>query len=127
MTQNRIGAVLNCSKDIPNYFASSEHIEYMRIPVDDMMRKEDMHDMSAYINHGVSFVYKNRNLDKKNVLIHCMAGRQRSAIICAAYLYRTKNEKSGKDAINKIRKKRTEAFHYGQSVNFQTCLDKLQR
>jgi len=47
--QNRIKAVLNCSKDIPNHYAHHKDIEYMRIPVEDSLKQKDTDLIYEYL------------------------------------------------------------------------------
>lgn len=59
---------------------------------------------------------------KKGTLL----GRQRSAISVAAYLI-SKHKMTPHDACKYIMDKRKEAFHYGQSLNFDQALDKYHK
>jgi len=120
--RKNIGAVLNCTPDVPHYFAhSSGAVEYMRINVNDSLQQVDFQKMAAFIPCGVQFIHKNLELDKKPILVHCHAGVQRSAAMVAAYLmykFRLPLEK----AINHIIRQRSVAFLFGRSVNFKTSL-----
>lgn len=124
----KIKAVLNCSKDvdIPNHFAHIKDIEYMRIPVDDSLKEKDFDLMLQYFPVIVEFINKHANIQKNNILIHCWAGRQRSAISVAAYLV-AKHNMTPHDACKMILDKRPEAFHYGQSLNFDQALNKYYK
>ena len=71
---NRIGAVLNLTPEVQNYFASkSGDVEYMRLNVNDSLKQEDFNKMFKYFPSGISFIYKNLNLEGKNVLVHCLS------------------------------------------------------
>lgn len=124
----KIKAVLNCSKDhdIPNYFAHNKDIEYMRIPVDDSLKEKDFDLMLQYFPAIVEFINKHVNIQKNNILIHCWAGRQRSAISVAAFMV-AKCNMTPHDACKMILDKRPEAFHYGQSLNFDQTLNKYYK
>jgi protein-tyrosine phosphatase len=122
----KITAVLNCTKDIPNYFASKKNIEYMRIPVDDSLRETDFKKMYQFFPAIVQFIYKHIVLQGGNILVHCYAGRQRSCISVAVYLL----EKMGMtpaEACKFIMDKRPEAFHFGLSLNFEDSLNKYYK
>lgn len=123
---NKIKAVLNCTKDIPNHFVCKKDIEYMRIPVDDSLRETDFRKMHKFFPVIVEFIYKHAVLQGNNILIHCYAGRQRSAISVAAYLlYHHKMTPS--EACKYIMDKRKEAFHFGLSLNFEDSLNKYYK
>jgi protein-tyrosine phosphatase len=122
-----IKAVLNCSKDIPNYFYNNnKDIEYLRIPVDDSLKQVDFDKMFEFFPIATEFINKHVNLQKNNILIHCYAGRQRSAICVAAYLVKFEGMKPHK-ACKMILDKRPEAFHHGLSLNFDQSLQKFSK
>lgn len=123
--KNKIKAVLNCSKDIPNTFACKKNmdIEYMRIPIDDSLTERDFKKCYEFMPVIVEFIYKHVVLQKNNILIHCYAGRQRSAISIAAFLV-AKKGMTPLEACKFIVKHRKEAFHFGLSLNFESSLNK---
>lgn len=118
--KNRIGAVLNCTTDVPNHFRRS-NVEYMRIPVEDNLRENQINKMTLYMPHACSFIYKNLNIEHKNVLIHCHAGMQRSAAVVLYYLMKVGGMKK-RDAIRLMRSKRGIVFHGGAHINFEKAL-----
>lgn len=122
----RIKAVLNCTRDIPNHFAHNKEIEYMRIPVEDSLKDKDFKLMFEYMPSIVEFIHKHVNLQKHNILIHCWAGRQRSAISIAAFLV-AKYKMTPQEACKLIMEKRPEAFHFGKSLNFDQALNKYYK
>lgn len=124
--EKKIRAVLNCTKDIPNHFACKKDIEYMRIPVDDSLRETDFKKMYEFFPVIVEFIHKHVVLQKQNILVHCYAGRQRSAISVAAYLV-AKMGMTPADACKYIMDKRKEAFHFGLSLNFEESLNKYYK
>lgn len=124
--EKKIKAVLNCTKDIPNHFACKKDIEYMRIPVDDSLRETDFKKMYEFFPVIVEFIHKHIVLQKNNILVHCYAGRQRSAISVAAYLV-AKLGMTPADACKFIMDKRKEAFHFGLSLNFEDSLNKYYK
>lgn len=123
--KKKIKAVLNCTKeaDVPNHFAKNTSIEYMRIPVDDSLREKDFKLMYQYMPVIAEFIHKHVDIQKHNLLVHCVAGRQRSIIAVAAYLV-AKHNMTPHDACKFMLDKRPEAFHYGLSLNFEDSLKK---
>lgn len=114
-----IGAIVNCTPDVPNTLCNE--IEYMRLTVDDSMRSDDFIKMQKYFMPAIWFIYKNHDLEKKRVLVHCHAGMQRSAIVVAAYLVYFHNA-TIKQAIQHIVSKRPICFLGGSNVNFLPSL-----
>lgn len=126
ITDNKIQAVLNCTKDIPNYFAHVRDIEYLRIPVDDSLKEKDFELMYQYMSLIVEFIDKHVNKQKHNILVHCYAGRQRSAIAVCAYLV-AKHKMTPHEACKYVLDRRQEAFHHGLSLNFDKSLLKFYK
>jgi protein-tyrosine phosphatase len=122
----KIKAVLNCTKDIPNHFANNKDIEYMRIPVEDSLKDKDYELMYQFMPIIVEFINKHANIQKNNILIHCWAGRQRSAISIAVFLV-SKYGMTPHEACELILSKRPEAFHFGKSLNFDQALNKYYK
>ena len=119
-------AVLNCSKDIPNTFRSEDSIEYMRIPIDDSLKEVDFEKAFECMPAAVEFIHKHAILQKNNILIHCYAGRQRSAIMVAAYLV-SKCGLTPVQACKLLVDKRPESFHFSASLNFSSSLEKYYK
>lgn len=124
--KKNIRAVLNCSRDIPNHFANNKDIEYMRIPVEDSLKQKDYDLMFEFMPAIVAFIHKHIAVQKNNILVHCWAGRQRSAISVAVYLV-DKYGLDPKEACKVVMDKRPEAFHFGKSLNFDQALNKYYR
>ena len=122
----KIKAVLNCTRDIPNHFAHNKEIEYMRIPVEDSLKEKDYQLMYQYLPCIVEFIHKHAYIQKHNILVHCWAGRQRSAISVAGYLV-AKHGMTPHQACKLVLDKRIESFHFGKSLNFNTSLTKFSR
>jgi protein-tyrosine phosphatase len=125
MKEKKIKAVLNCSKtrDIPNYFRDSD-IEYMRVPVDDSLKKKDFDDMYKLLPSIVEFIHKHVDVLKQPTFVHCYAGRQRSVCAIVCYLM-AKHNMTPEQACKTVLGKRKEAFHYGLSVNFDQTIYKF--
>jgi len=118
--KRNIQAVVNLAPDIGNMF-SHQNIEYLKINVDDSLKNNDINIMTTSLPHIVEFIYTKRRLLRKNVLIHCHAGQQRSCIAMAAYLCKYHNM-SIDEALAKVQKMRPIAFGMGFNVNFITSL-----
>ena len=78
--------------------------------------------MEWYLPLAVEFINKHINIERNNLLVHCYAGRQRSAISVAAFMVKYLGM-TPKEAAVYIQDKRQEAFHHGQSVNFDQALN----
>lgn len=116
----KIKVIINCSTSIPNYFQYTTNIEYFRLAVEDNLLEYDVDLMTKYLPNYVNIIDKSLSQNKP-VLVHCYAGRQRSACLITAYLI-YKYKYSIEDAYKYIRSKRKEAFHYGRSYNFNRSL-----
>jgi hypothetical protein len=82
LTENKIHAVFNCSKDIP--FHPSVKNQY-RVPVHDNLQPAEISNMEKWapeIAYKIMREYKAGH----NILIHCHAGMQRSTTACAFFL-----------------------------------------
>lgn len=117
----KIRAVLNCTKDVPNYFAHKKDIEYMRIPVNDSLKERDFELMYNYFPCIVEYIHKHVVLQKNNILVQCHAGKQRSCIAMVAYLV-AKHDLNPHEACKYMLSKRKESFHFGLSLNFEDSL-----
>lgn len=124
--KHNIKAVLNCSKDIPNYFYKNKDIEYMRIPIDDSLKEIDFEKAYNFMPAAVEFIHKHVDLEKHNIFVHCAQGRQRSAIMLTAYLV-AKHKMTPKQASKLILEKRHEAFYFGKSYNFESSIERFYK
>lgn len=121
MERKDIKAVLNCTPSVPHKF-KGKGIEYVRIPLDDSLKMIDINKMTIYLPYIVQNLRIMHHKQKRNVLVHCHAGMQRSAIVVAAYLVQYYN-KTPSEAIKYIVKKRPIAFYNGDSINFEKSLN----
>lgn len=120
--KNNIKYIFNISNGIPNYFDSNYQIKYYNLYVADSLLKKDIEIMNNALPYLVNVLDECLEKDDGNILIHCHAGRQRSAILVAAYLV-YKFHMTPDEAYNFILEKRPEAFHYGTSYNFHKALE----
>lgn len=153
--ENNISVIINASVDIPFIFDVLDPAEYgiskletYRIPVYDSLLEHDIYIMEQYLHKVLPFLLKKLLKEKKNILIHCAAGRQRSGCVVAALLYvlidnnlmKLENEQIGggieepkvidknklmKRIIKYIIKRRPQAFSYGLRVNFKSSLERF--
>ena len=118
-----ISAVLNMTPSVPNVFCADERIEYLRIPVFDSYEKRDPSLLYSYLPVITEFIYKIAVIEKKNIFIGCHLGRQRSCAAVAAYLMRF-YKMTPYEAMEFVTKKKSDAFHFGASVNFARALNR---
>lgn len=127
---NNISVILNCTPDVPNKF---NYIEYLRINIDDSLKPQDIAKMTTFLPCILAFLYDKHTIKKKNVLVHCHAGMQRSAVIVAGYLMKYSKipcaEKLCKpmEVINYIINIRPVAFRNKTSINFEQSLRVLYK
>lgn len=107
--------IVNCTKDLEMLNGNN-----IRIAVDDDMSDEAINGMLEALPNVIQLIDDNLKNNKK-VIVHCLAGRQRSATVIAAYLM-SKHGYSLQDAIEYIRTKKRDAFF--PSVNFMNTLKK---
>jgi hypothetical protein len=134
--KNKIGVVINCSKNIPCKFTSN--CRYYRIAINDpgvfsvpdlqsALNQDDISLMTKVLPYIVQLIYLYLH-NGVPVLVHCHAGMQRSAAVVAAYLMKyqysgIKNKKlKYQSAYQQVLAKRPVAFNYGQNVNFGPAL-----
>src|SRR5690242_12279911 len=118
-----IQAVLNVTPNLPNSFCSDERIEYLRVPVYDTHGKRDLNRMYQYLPVITEFMYKTSVMERKNLLVHCALGRQRSCAAIAAYLIKFYKMTPIK-AMDFIISKKPDSFHWGKSANFAKSLNR---
>lgn len=108
--------VINATRDVP--FNKNLKAINHRIPVEDNLQYNEINNMYKMLPNVVKIIkkYKDKNY---TILVHCVAGKQRSCAIVAAYLMKY-NNLSYKESINFIKNKRPFAF-FG-NVNFKLAL-----
>ena len=135
LSKNKINLVINCTPNIP--FLSNSNIrgiETFRIPVYDSLLEKDIILMEQYFKIIIPLLLRKYTIEKKNILIHCHAGKQRSAIVTAALLKvlvdnnyinitdipkQSNKIKQFNYIYNYMLSKRPKVFSYGFRVNFE--------
>jgi predicted protein tyrosine phosphatase len=105
-----IQVVFNCTKNLE--FSPIIKIKY-RIPIEDNLAEEE-----------IAFKIMSEYLDGKTILVHCMAGMQRSACAVAFFLIAFLRMRA-LDAMKMIKEKRLIAF--SPRANFGRAIDYFDR
>ena len=125
MRQNKINVVVNCTKNVPfidltsNSDIKNELCRYKyRVAVEDDLTTKEIKKMKEYLDTIIDYV-RHHMLKERNVFIHCMAGMQRSAIICYCYLCKYEYPDNHRTAFNIMRRERPIVFTPG--MNFENA------
>lgn len=100
LEKHNIGLVVNCSKDIPNYFEDS--LKYIRVSVEDKLDQDIYTFLDKTINIMDKYLTDN---PEKNIFVHCFMGSSRSATVIIAYLIKFRKY-TRRDALLFLRQKR---------------------
>jgi protein-tyrosine phosphatase len=107
-----IGAVVNCTKRHPfSCHVRERGLLHLRVPVDDS--RDQVSSMDGMLDGAILFI-RDSLRSGKPVLVHCYAGMQRAATVCAAFL----SEANGEDHLSSmlyLKEKRPVVFH-GQAT-----------
>lgn len=142
---NNISVIINCSKDIEDSFSlnllkpieeapidvqtwlyeNSFYIKYYRIPVDDNGKDQEVENFREYTIKLLSIIKNDFDKGKK-ILVHCLAGNQRSASFVCAFIMLYKNIKLI-DSIKLLLEKKPNVFFFGNRINFINALEKLEK
>lgn len=120
LKKNNITVIINATMGVPHKFQRNG-IKYVRVPVEDSLKVSDINKLTAYLPYVVQTVRKYHKTQRKNVLVHCHAGMQRSAAIVASYLMQYYGYEPTK-AIKYVISKRSIAFLHGESINFEKSM-----
>lgn len=117
--KRHIDIIINCSTDLPFIPELDEfNIEYIRLPVNDLLNPEDNLAMLHALPKITYYIWKNLKQGRR-ILVHCYAGKQRSAAVIAAYLITYMNL-TAQQAILLLQSKRIICFT--PSCNFESAL-----
>lgn len=115
--RNNIQVVFNCTKNLP--FSPMIPIKY-RIPVDDNLEEEEIRNMELWSGE-IALKIIREYMEGKTILVHCMAGMQRSAA-SVAFMLIAYNKMRALDAMKFIKEKRRIAFfpraNFGRSIDY---------
>jgi protein-tyrosine phosphatase len=117
--ENNINVVVNCSKDIPFYHNNTKNY---RISIHDNLEEEEINKFYDYLNKIIPLIHDHL-LNNDKILVHCYAGKQRSASIICCYLMKYGNM-TLKQSIESIKSKRLIAFT--PYINFKDALIKYE-
>jgi protein-tyrosine phosphatase len=140
----KIDVIVNCSKDLKNEYSlnllkpieeapleiqewlynNSYYIKYYRIPVDDNGKDNEIQNFYKYTMEILDLII-NEYKKGKNILVHCLAGNQRSASFITAFLMLYKNI-TLEDSISYLLNKKPNVFFFGQTINFINALKKIE-
>jgi protein tyrosine phosphatase len=139
-----ISVIVNCSKDLENKFQlnllkpiehapkivqdwlfdNSYYIKYYRISIDDNGKQEEIHNFYELVKELLPIIEIEYNKGK-TVLVHCLAGNQRSAAFICAFLMYTKKFTLN-EAISYLLEKKPNVFFFGSQINFKNSLIKIE-
>jgi predicted protein tyrosine phosphatase len=115
--RNNIVVVFNCTKNLP--FSPIIPIKF-RIPVDDNLEEEEIRNMELWSGE-IAYKMMTEYVEGKTILVHCMAGMQRSAASVAFFLISYLKMRA-LDAMKMIKEKRMIAFYpranFGRSIDY---------
>jgi protein-tyrosine phosphatase len=139
-----ISVIVNCSKDIKDTFSlnllkpiedapkevqewlynNSYYIKYYRISVDDNGKDIEINNFYKYTMEILSLIC-DKYKEGKNILVHCLAGNQRSAAFICSFLMLYKNINL-EESIAHLLVKKPNVFFFGKAVNFNNALEKIE-
>jgi len=145
LKKKNISIIVNCTKDIDNKFElrllkpieeapsdvqywlmeNSYYINYFRIPVDDNGNDDEVDNFYNYVVEllpQIEYLYQYG----KTILVHCLAGNQRSAaFICAFLMYNKKLVYE--EAVGLLFYKKPNVFFFGEQINFNKALLRIDQ
>ena len=117
---NHIDVVINCTKDLP--FKMVAPTQY-RVPLDDNLEEVEIRNAALW-SYEIAYTIMKHWKKGDRILIHCMAGRQRSAASIAMFLIFQKHFTT-RQAIAYLREKRPVAFM--PSPNFLESIQEFEK
>jgi protein tyrosine phosphatase len=118
--ENGINVVFNCTKNLP--FSPIIPYKY-RIPVDDNLQEDEIRNMELWSSE-IAFKIVTEYREGRVILVHCMAGMQRSAA-SIAFMLIVHVRMHALDAMKFIKERRNIAFH--PRANFGRAIDYFDR
>ncbi len=129
-----IEVIVNCTKDLNNVFEpifinpiesapievqnwiKNNTVKYYRLPIDDNGKKEELDNFYILSPQIIKELEKEYHSGKR-ILIHCLAGAQRSCSLTAYLLMKITGKKFDEVSLM-IVNKRKQAFCFGKQFNF---------
>ncbi len=110
--------VVNCTKNMPMVRGDG-----LRLAVDDDGSAEATHAMAMALPYVVRRIHEAVCAGGRQVVVHCLAGQQRSPAVVAAYLMRHRSM-TPQQAVEHVRGCKPDAFFC--SVNFWAALEQFR-
>ena len=126
--QSAVGfdAIINCTRDVPFFRDDSGCVKYRhRVAVEDNRDPQQQKEMAMLLMTTVRLM-DSLWADGNRILVHCLAGHQRSPTIVAAWLMFRETEFNCINAILFIKSRRPEAFFEG-GVHFAQALNDFEK
>ena len=121
LRSKNIKLIINCSTNI-DFVDGLDDIKKIRIPVNDSLQEKDIQLLTKYLPKTSLLIEKYfNNLDP--VLVHCYAGKQRSATVITSFIMKQTNLDI-KMLIALIQMKKSNAFR--PCINFMQSLKDYQ-
>lgn len=114
---NNISVIINCTKNIDNYYENNPELEYYRVNVNDRLKDIDVIEMGEIIYDVINYIYRKYN-EGHNILVHCKKGKQRSATVVTGVLSLLYPKKNIYELLEMVIAKRSVVFNNGKQVNF---------
>lgn len=127
----KINNIINMAKSLEN--KNFDNIIYYKYDIEDYLPvflntkkiMEENKKLCTILPNIVQLIHT-KLIQGQNVLVHCKAGRQRSAAVILAYLMKYRKIKLEK-AKEFLRNIRSETFNYGLYFTFEDCLTKYEK
>jgi protein-tyrosine phosphatase len=119
LKKKNIKLIINCTKTID--FIDLKNISKVRVNINDSLKDEDIDKLTDLLPKIIEIIEK-FYLNLNPILVHCYAGKQRSATIIAGFIMKT-TSLSIKQCIAFIQSKKKNAFRPG--INFLKSLETL--
>ena len=119
MKKNQISLIVNCTPSVPNMFPNE--VQYSNISIIDAPAEN--YSMYSALSRVLYKIHLYLQLGA-NVLVHCMAGKSRSATVVAAYLIQY-YKYTPRQAIKFVISERSKAFNGGKRIVFLQALERL--
>jgi hypothetical protein len=116
--RNKISCIVNCTDSCPFIDEGLIRVKKIRIPIRDNGRDTEIQKMYSVLDKAVTHIYG--LLRKHRILVHCLAGRQRSVAIILAFLMKYAGF-TLQEAIDSVRKKKAKI-----GINFSQALVQYQ-